>query len=150
MLNYAWIALAVLAADQITKRLALSLTEAVPLIPGVIGLRLARNTGVAFSLFSGMPWLTVGLSAAILAAGALLLRRCRLGTLSKTGAMLILGGAVSNLLSRVIEGHVIDMIEILLFRFAVFNVADTALTVGCGLMILSLLIRPAEWEKRNE
>ena len=143
-----WIALAVLALDQATKRLALSLTEAVTLIPGVLGLRLTFNTGVAFSLFSGLPWLTVGLSAAVLVFGGLLLRRYRLGALSGTAAMLILGGAVSNLLSRVIEGRVTDMIEVLLFRFAIFNLADTALTVGCGLMIVSLLFRPQEWEKK--
>ena len=148
--NFGWIALLVIAADQVTKRLALSLQAPVTLIPGVLGLRLTRNTGVAFSLLSGTPWLVILLSAVILAGGGLLLRRYRLGALSRTGAMLIAGGALSNMISRIIEGSVIDMVEFLFVNFAVFNAADIALTVGCGLMILSLLIRPDEWKPRHE
>ena len=148
--KFGWIALLVIAADQVTKRLALSLKAPVTLIPGVLGLRLTRNTGVAFSLLSGTPWLVILLSAAILAGGGLLLRRYRLGALSRTGAMLIAGGALSNMISRIIEGSVIDMVEFLFVNFAVFNAADIALTVGCGLMILSLLIRPDEWKPRHE
>ena len=148
--KFGWIALLVIAADQVTKRLALSLKAPVTLIPGVLGLRLTRNTGVAFSLLSGTPWLVILLSAAILAGGGLLLRRYRLGALTRTGAMLIAGGALSNMISRIIEGSVIDMVEFLFVNFAVFNAADIALTVGCGLMILSLLIRPDEWKPRHE
>ena len=148
--KFGWITLLVIAADQVTKRLALSLKAPVTLIPGVLGLRLTRNTGVAFSLLSGTPWLVILLSAAILAGGGLLLRRYRLGALSRTGAMLIAGGALSNMISRIIEGSVIDMVEFLFVNFAVFNAADIALTVGCGLMILSLLIRPDEWKPRHE
>ena len=148
--KFGWITLLVIAADQVTKRLALSLKAPVTLIPGVLGLRLTRNTGVAFSLLSGTPWLVILLSSAILAGGGLLLRRYRLGALSRTGAMLIAGGALSNMISRIIEGSVIDMVEFLFVNFAVFNAADIALTVGCGLMILSLLIRPDEWKPRHE
>ena len=148
--KFGWIALLVIAADQVTKRLALSLQAPVTLIPGILGLRLTRNTGVAFSLLSGVPWLVTVLSAAVLVLGGCLLRRYRLGTLTRTGAMLIAGGALSNLISRVAEGSVIDMVEFLFVNFAVFNAADIALTVGCGLLILSLLIRPDEWKPRHE
>ena len=148
--KFGWIALLVIAADQVTKRLALSLQAPVTLIPGILGLRLTRNTGVAFSLLSGAPWLVTVLSAAVLVLGGCLLRRYRLGTLTRTGAMLIAGGALSNLISRVAEGSVIDMVEFLFVNFAVFNAADIALTVGCGLLILSLLIRPDEWKPRHE
>ena len=148
--KFGWIALLVIAADQVTKRLALSLQAPVTLIPGILGLRLTRNTGVAFSLLSGVPWLVTILSAAVLVLGGCLLRRHRLGALTRTGAMLIAGGALSNLISRVAEGSVIDMVEFLFVNFAVFNAADIALTVGCGLLILSLLIRPDEWKPRHE
>jgi len=148
--KFGWIALLVIAADQVTKRLALSLQAPVTLIPGILGLRLTRNTGVAFSLLSGVPWLVTVLSAAVLVLGGCLLRRYRLGALTRTGAMLIAGGALSNLISRVADGSVIDMVEFLFVNFAVFNAADIALTVGCGLLILSLLIRPDEWKPRHE
>ncbi len=149
--RYGWIALLVIAADQVTKRLALSLEAPATLIPGVLGLRLARNTGVAFSLLSGSPAVSTALlSAAVFCLGWALLRRYRLGPWTRTGAMLIAGGAVSNLISRVLEGSVIDMVEFLFVNFAVFNAADVALTAGCGLLILSLLIRPDEWKPRHE
>ena len=148
--KYGWIALLVIATDQVTKRLALSLETPVTLIPGVLGLRLTRNTGVAFSLLSGSPVLVTVISVVVLVIGGLLLWRFRLGALSLTGAMLIVGGALSNMLSRVFEGSVIDMIEFLFVNFAVFNAADIALTVGCGLLILSILFRPDEWKPRHE
>ena len=75
--KFGWIALLVIAADQVTKRLALSLQAPVTLIPGILGLRLTRNTGVAFSLLSGVPWLVTVLSAAVLVLGGCLLRRYR-------------------------------------------------------------------------
>ncbi len=149
MKKYLWIAAAALALDQLTKALALLLTAPVTLVPGLIGLRLAANTGMAFSLLSGLPWLLVPLSCTVLALCWLVLRRCRLGPLSLTGAMLVLGGAVSNLLDRLLRGEVVDMIEVLAFRFAIFNVADIAVCVGCALLALSLLVRPEEWESRH-
>ena len=54
MKKYLWIAAAALALDQLTKALALRLTAPVTLVPGLIGLRLAANTGMAFRLLSGL------------------------------------------------------------------------------------------------
>lgn len=59
--------------------------------------------------------------------------------------MLILGGALGNAVDRLLAGYVVDMIDILLFPFAVFNVADMCLVIGVGIMILSLLLCPKEW-----
>ena len=145
-----WIAAAVLIADQGTKLLARQLTEPVTLIPGVLGLSLCQNTGVAFSLLSGRPWLLGLLSLVIVAAGALLLRRYRLGPLPAVSAMLILGGALGNAVDRLFLGSVTDMVELLFVRFAVFNVADIALTVGCALLALSLLLCPGQWSPRPQ
>lgn len=150
-MRQAWIAAAVLAADIWAKRAAARLTAPVTLIPGVVGLRYAQNTGMAFSLFSGQPWVLGVVSLIIIAGGWLLLRRYRLGVWSRTAAMLMLGGALGNMIDRFFTGYVVDMIEILAFRFAIFNVADAALTVGCLVMALSILRKPEEWrEKRGE
>lgn len=142
-----WIAAAVLIADQASKLAAARLTGPVTLIPGVIGLRYAENTGMAFSLFSGMPWALGVLSLAVILGGFFVLRRFPLGPLSRAAAMLMLGGAAGNMLDRFFTGYVTDMIEVLAFRFAIFNVADMALTVGCALMALSILTRPDEWRE---
>ena len=149
MRHYLWIALISLIADQLTKHWARGLTQPMTLIPGVIGLRYAENTGMAFSLLSGQPWLLGVLSAVLITAGWLVLRRYRLGRLSRVAAMLMLGGAVGNMIDRFFTGYVVDMIEVLAFRFAIFNVADACLTVGCCLMAVSLLFKPDEWSEKH-
>lgn len=77
--------------------------------------------------------------------GLIALRRYRLGPLPSVAAMLMLGGAAGNMIDRLLHGYVVDMFEVLLFRFAIFNVADAALTVGCALMAASLLFSPKDW-----
>ena len=133
-------ALAVLALDRITKILAPGIPEdGQPLIPGVIGLRYAENKGIAFSMLSGQPWLTGFLSLAIIIAAFLLLRKKQLRPLPLTGLMMMLGGAAGNMIDRFVHGYVPDMIEFLFVNFAIFNVADACLCIGCALVIIHLL-----------
>lgn len=139
----------VLALDLLTKQLAQRLAAPVVLIPGVVRLRYAENTGMAFSMLSGQTWLLGLVSLACIAAGWLILRRYALGVWSRTAAMLMLGGALGNALDRLLRGYVIDMVELLFVNFAIFNLADAALTVGCLLMGFSLLRRPDEWALRS-
>ena len=140
--KYGWglIAVFVLAADRITKALAAGIpAEGIPLVPGVIGLRYTRNTGAAFSLLSGHPWLLGVISLLVIIGAALFLRKKKLSVLLKTGLMMMLGGAAGNMIDRFATGYVPDMIEFLFMRFAVFNVADTFLCVGCALVAIGLL-----------
>ena len=132
---------AVLTADRITKVLAVKIPpEGIPLIPGVIALRYTENTGAAFSILSGYPWL-LGLVSLVVIAGAFwYLRRKKIRPLMMTGLMMMLGGAAGNMLDRFFTGYVPDMIEPLFVQFAVFNVADMFLCIGCGLVALSLLL----------
>lgn len=143
--RYGWIALLVLAADQAVKYLACRLRATFTLIPRVLAFTYAENTGMAFSLLSGRSWLLGLLSAAVIVLGLIALRRYRLGPLPSVAAMLMLGGAAGNMIDRLLHGYVVDMFEVLLFRFAIFNVADAALTVGCVLMAASLLFNPKDW-----
>lgn len=143
--RYGWIALLTLAADQAVKYLACRLQTTFTLLPGVLAFTYAENTGMAFSLLSGRSWLLGLLSAAVIVLGLLALRRYRLGPLPSVAAMLMLGGAAGNMIDRLLHGYVVDMFEVLLFRFAIFNVADAALTVGCVLMAASLLFNPKDW-----
>jgi len=149
MRRFGWIALAVLGLDQLTKLAARQLGEAIPLIPGVLGLRYAENTGMAFSLFSGRPWLLGILSGVLIVLGFAVLGRYRLGNTACIAAMLMLGGAAGNMIDRLFTGYVVDMIEVLFIDFAIFNVADMALTIGCGLMAWSLLLIPKDWSKKH-
>ncbi len=140
MRREAWTAAAVFAADRIAKALSVRIPpEGTTLIPGVLGLRQARNTGMAFSLLSGHPVLLGILSLAILAGAFVLLRGKKLSGLTRTALALMLGGALGNLADRLLTGYVPDMLEFLFVNFAVFNVADACLVIGCGLAVLDLL-----------
>ncbi|MGN1020966.1 MAG: signal peptidase II [Aristaeellaceae bacterium] len=147
--RYGWIALLVLAADQAVKYLACRLQAAFVLIPGVLAFTYAENTGMAFSLLSGQSWLLGLVSAAVIVLGLIILRRWQPGPLPSVAAMLMLGGAAGNMIDRLLHGYVVDMFEVLLFRFAIFNVADAALTVGCVLMAASLLFNPKDWSNAS-
>ena len=134
------VAAAVFIADRVTKILAPGIPEnGVVLIPGVIGLRYAENRGIAFSLLSGAPWALGVVSLLIIAAAFFCLRGKKLQPLALTGLMMMLGGAAGNMVDRFVHGFVPDMIEVLFVNFAIFNVADTFLCIGCGLVIISLL-----------
>ena len=135
------LAAAVWTADRITKILAPGIPEeGQVLIPGVVGLRYAENRGIAFSLLSGVPWLPGVLSLAAVIGGFLLLRKKKIPPLAMTGLMMMLGGALGNMVDRFLLGYVPDMIEVLFMEFAIFNVADAFLCVGCALVILRLLL----------
>ncbi len=137
---------AVIAADRIAKELSVSLPSGGRvLIPGVLGLRYTENRGMAFSLFSGHPQLLGILSLLVIAGAWLALRRRRIGAFPAAGLLLMLGGALGNLPDRLFRGFVPDMIELLFVRFAIFNLADAALTAGCAVVILSLLFRSGDW-----
>ncbi len=148
MKKYWWIAALVVAVDQLSKFLMQSVSEPIVLLPGIFQLRYAQNTGMAFSMLSGQPWLLAALSVLLVAGGWLIMRKHRLGPVSKVGAMLVLGGAVGNLIDRLLRGYVVDMFEVLFVRFAVFNVADSALCVGCGLIALTLIAFPDDWREK--
>ena len=149
MRKIGWIAAAVVIVDQVVKWACMGLTQRVTVIPGVLALTYTENTGMAFSLFSGRAWALGVVSAVCILVGWLALRRYTLGPWSKTGAMLMLGGAVGNMIDRFLRGYVVDMFEALFVQFAIFNVADAALTIGTALMAISLIFRPDEWKEKT-
>ena len=135
----------VFTLDRVTKILALKIPEGgTVLIPGVIGLRYGENRGIAFSLLSGVPWLLGILSLLLIIGGFLFLRKKKLPDLIWIGLMMMLGGAAGNMVDRFFTGYVPDMIEFLFVNFAVFNVADAFLCVGCALVILRILFGKGE------
>jgi signal peptidase II len=137
-LRTALVAVAVVGADQATKaivRASIGPLEIVHVVPGVQLIR-ARNSGVAFSVFSGGGPVVV--IVAVLALGALLafflthLHR-RLVWLP-TG--LLLGGAAGNLIDRLREGAVTDFVK--LPHWPAFNLADACITVGVVVLVYVL------------
>ena len=134
-----WIAPAVLLLDQITKILAQRLPpEGWTLIQGVLGLRLMRNTGMAFSLLGGHPRLLGVVSLLLIVGTFFLLRKKQMSILTRVGLTMMLGGAAGNAADRLTLGYVTDMVEPLFVNFAVFNLADACLVTGCLLIAINL------------
>jgi signal peptidase II len=141
---------AVVVLDQVVKmvvRSRLELFDSTTLIPGVLSLTRVHNSGAAFGLLNAasFPYKTfvVGLIATAALSGlaiyaATLDERQRL---SRLGLALIIGGAAGNLIDRIVYGYVLDFVDAYYanWHFWAFNVADAAITVGVGLMILDIL-----------
>ena len=134
---------ALVLMDQISKLWAertLLTGGGMPLIAGVVGFRYAENTGAAFSALSGSTALLSVVSLAICAAVAVyLLRHPEADWLTKLSLSLILAGGAGNLIDRIARGYVIDFIELLFMKFAIFNWADICVTAGAALLFIALL-----------
>lgn len=138
----------IIAADQLTKLLAvhfLAPITTLPLIPKVFHLTYVENTGAAFSLLAGRSVFLILLTAVLIAALiALLIRQHKTRTARPLNFALtmVIGGALGNLLDRLHYGYVVDFFDCRIIGFAVFNVADCFVVVGCVLVVASILRAP--------
>ena len=130
--------------DRVTKTLAerfLAEGPPIELIPRVLQLRFTTNPGGAFGLFGGLGWLFVAFGA-VVAAVVLLASRNLPSWASAVGLGLVLGGALGNLTDRFIRGpgfsgEVVDFID--LHIWPVFNLADSAIVLGAGVLVVASL-----------
>jgi signal peptidase II len=120
--------------------------DSLVIIPGFFNIVHSENPGVAFGILSDATgiWRTIfliGLSAAVLVFIIAMLLKPSSNVLVRTGLALIMGGAFGNLFDRVVNGTVTDFVELYAGRhyFPAFNVADSAITIGAGLLLLDML-----------
>ena len=134
--------------DQYSKKAIVSsieLNEKIRIIPGFFSLTYVRNFGAGFSILQNATVFLIVLSAA-----AIKTRKNDL--LSIISYLLIIAGALGNLIDRVRLGYVVDFLDFLIFGydFPVFNIADSYITVGCFLLILQLLMENRNAKNRSE
>ena len=131
-------------ASKVWAEATLALHEAVAVVP-LLNFRLTYNPGAAFSFLGDaggwQRWLFVGLSTAISLYIVWWLRSVANEKLQPLALSLILGGAIGNLVDRVRIGAVVDFIDVYYGQshFPTFNIADSGVTVGAGLLIVGLL-----------
>ncbi|HUP28035.1 MAG TPA: signal peptidase II [Chloroflexia bacterium] len=141
----------VFVTDQLTKAWAtanISSHEVRPVIEGFLRLRYTENTGAAFGLFQGWTGALSILAVAVVLAIVASAQRVGNGSrLSMLALGLVTGGALGNLADRVRLGYVVDFIEAhglranfnnTIYTFPVFNVADSAISVGVVLLVVTL------------
>jgi len=123
----------VVVLDQFFKRWivrTLEVGEQMDLIPSVIGLTHLQNTGAAFGLFAGQRWPLAAVAFVACVILVFILLRYTEGFWGTLGLAAVLGGAIGNLIDRVIFGYVVDMFQTLFIQFAIFNIADIFITLG--------------------
>lgn len=136
------VASAIVVLDQITKAWALASLrpgETTPVIEGALHWTLQRNPGAAFGLFQRFPVVFTVL-ATVISMGIIVMARKVTARAHAIALGLVLGGAVGNLIDRVVRppgifrGHVIDFIDLRVWP--VFNVADMGVVCGALLLVL--------------
>ena len=143
---FLWIAIMILAVflDQITKYLTilfLKPIDTLPIIKNVIHLTYVENTGAAFGMMKNQRWLFMIVSTvAIIALLLYLFKKKTQPKLENLAIAFIVGGGIGNMIDRVFLGYVVDMIDFRLINFAVFNVADSFVCVGAGLLMLYIIL----------
>ena len=156
MLKWLWLSLLVIVLDQLSKLWVVSefeLYQSIELMP-YLNLTYVHNKGAAFSFLSSaggwQRWFFSIIS--MVAVFVLLLWLKRLKPTEKLLAVsmsLILGGAIGNLYDRLAYGYVIDFLDAYYqqWHWPVFNIADSAIVLGVGLMLLDMLITPNQEDK---
>lgn len=145
--SYLWFSVLTVVLDQLSKALIISkipLYSSIPLIPGCLAFTHVKNTGVAFGFLSAPPAEARVLLLSSLGLFALIVvfvyfwktplsDRWLLLSLA-----LILGGAIGNLYDRITAGAVTDFIDFYIgtWHWHTFNVADSAISIGIGLMLI--------------
>ncbi len=157
--KYAWVGAiigVVLVLDQITKQLVakqIRLYEVITVIPGFFNLTHVRNKGAAFSLFATMPdafrrvfFITISLAAVAVIVFLLWKTHERLLIVAFS---LIAGGALGNVTDRIRFGEVVDFIQwyVKSYYWPSFNIADSAITAGVGLLAIDMLLQKKESSK---
>jgi signal peptidase II len=142
--------LAIVFLDQLTKMIVnrfMPLHHSIPIIDGLFSLTYVRNTGAAFGIFAGSaeifrrPFLIL---VSILASGFIVTMLRRLAE-NETGLIIaltfILGGAIGNLVDRIIYGEVIDFLDVFWrdYHWPAFNIADSFITIGVGIALYLLI-----------
>jgi len=153
MLRWLWISVVVVAVDQLTKQWAeagLIPYEPQSVLP-MLNLTLMYNEGAAFSFLSNaggwQRWFFVAVGVGVTVALIIWLRSLKGSERWQAlGLTLIVGGAVGNLIDRVLQGRVVDFIDVYYGRWhwPAFNVADSAITVGVVLLLIDGVL---EWRR---
>ena len=123
------------------------MSETIAVVPGFINITHVRNTGAAFGMFNAtdFPYKTLVLAtiafAGLVLIGVYAVQLPREQLWARLGLALILGGATGNLIDRLVEGSVVDFVDVYFgtWHFWAFNVADSAITVGVSVMLFDLL-----------
>lgn len=134
----------IIAVDQITKQLIyknIFYGSSIVLIPRFLEISHVHNTGAAWGMFNQHTGILSAVTLAACAGLAFLYSQSK-KKLFGAALLMVIGGALGNLIDRISRGFVIDFIRVWIFKyeFPNFNVADSCITIGCVLMIIAVML----------
>lgn len=148
--------IATIAADQWLKYWTvthLELGQSAPFIPGIMQLTRLHNYGAAWSSLSGQTVLLIAITATLLiGVSVLLIKKIVRHPMGVAACILILGGGIGNMIDRIALGYVVDMFDLLLFSYPIFNLADCFVVVGAilGAIYYMVLYDKYDAKKKEE
>ena len=147
---FGWIIAAIVLTDQITKHLvssSLELNQTVHVFSGLLDLTYIHNYGAAFSILQNKQAFLITFTGIAMAAIIIyvLKERKKLSRTELAALGLIVGGGLGNLTDRVLNGYVVDFLN--MYILPVFNVADMAVCAGSALLVYSVVILEARLRK---
>lgn len=158
---FIWLAIIAVTVfiDQITKYLTifyLKPIDTLPIIQDVIHLTYVENTGAAFGMMKDSRWVFMLVSSVAIVGilGYMVyhiwIKKQPMHWAQALSLSFIVGGGIGNMIDRTLLGYVVDMIDFRLINFAVFNVADSFVCVGAGIMILYLILEMVKETKAEK
>lgn len=145
----------VLVFDQISKYLVsvnFSLGETKPFLKGFIDFVYIHNRGAAWGMMQGKTWFLIGITSVMLLICTFVLIKLGKDKLLFWAVSLVLSGGIGNMIDRIFRGgSVVDFLHFEFWpTFPVFNIADCAVVLGAGLLILYFIIDMVKEKKNNE
>jgi signal peptidase II len=142
---YYLIALLIIMIDQFTKWLVvkyMTLGESIPIIENFLYITSHRNRGAAWGILQGQMWFFYIVTTVVIIGIVFYIRKFSTDKLTGISLGLILGGAIGNFIDRIFRNEVVDFVHTYIFSysFPVFNVADSALCIGVGLLVIAMFM----------
>lgn len=156
---YVLLIAAIIIGDQLVKYITvmnIPVGQSITFIPGFMDFTHVQNTGAAFSLFSNATWVLTLLSSimAVVVIFLLFKYKDKLNSrLFNIAMVFIAGGAIGNIIDRISQSYVTDMLQFTFVDFAIFNVADSFVCIGAvllGIYVLWFWDKSKKAEKKDE
>lgn len=141
-MKYYLLSFIIVLIDQVSKYLTqayVDLGQQIEWIPGLLSVTHIHNTGAAWSILEGQMWFFYIVTVIVVVMLIYYMQQMKNEPLLKTGLAFILGGALGNFIDRLLHQYVIDMIQLDFIDFPIFNLADTALTIGVILLFIQYI-----------
>ncbi|RID87244.1 lipoprotein signal peptidase [Peribacillus asahii] len=145
-MRYYVIALFVIVMDQLTKWMIvkrMEYGESIEVIENLLYITSHRNRGAAWGILEGQMWFFYAITVAVIIALVYYIQKmAKQSVLIGVSLAFMLGGAIGNFIDRVFRQEVVDFVHTYIFTysFPIFNIADAALTIGVGLLIIYMIL----------